>query len=222
MSEIIASGLKKSYKTGNTVLAVLKGIDFRLPENSFITLMGPSGSGKSSLMHILSGIDRADEGSLSILGTEISQMSEKEISIYRRNHIAIIFQFFNLLPYLNAIENVSLPLYLNGMGKKQAHELAAQALEMVDLKERFLHKPSELSGGEQQRVAIARAIAPKPKLILADEPTGNLDSENSEKIMSLLLDLKKREKFTIFMVTHDPQIGNSGEIRLKMKDGKLV
>lgn len=222
MSEILAKGIKKSYSTGDSVLPVLQGVDFQIPKESFVTLMGPSGSGKSSLMHILAGIDRADSGSISVFGTEISQMNEKEITIYRKKTISIIFQFFNLLPYLNAIENVSLPLYLNGIGKREAHKEATRALELVGLEKRLYHKPSELSGGEQQRVAIARAIAPRPKLILADEPTGNLDSENSEKIIELLTNLKKVEKFTIFMVTHDPGIGGRGEIQFKMKDGKLL
>jgi putative ABC transport system ATP-binding protein/lipoprotein-releasing system ATP-binding protein len=218
---ILVENLQKQYKTGTHVVYALRNLSFSLPAGKFITLMGPSGSGKSTLMHILAGIDRADSGKIHVLGEDISKLNEKEITNYRRYTVGIIFQFFNLLPYLDAIENVSLPLYLSGMGKKEAHQKAKLALESVELKERTQHKPSELSGGEQQRVAIARAIVANPKFLLADEPTGNLDTENSKKIMELLLKLQSSLKFTFLMVTHDPNIGKLGEIQLKMKDGSL-
>lgn len=218
---ILVENLKKEYQTGAYTVSALNGISFELPAGRFITLMGPSGSGKSTLMHILAGIDRSDSGLVKVFGQELSTLDEKGITEYRRNTIGIIFQFFNLLPYLDATENVSLPLYLSGMGKKQAHERARIALESVELKERMTHKPNELSGGEQQRVAIARAIVSRPKFLLADEPTGNLDTRNSEKIMELLLKLQSSLQLTFLMVTHDSGIGKMGEIQLKMKDGIL-
>jgi ABC-type lipoprotein export system ATPase subunit len=183
--------------------------------------MGPSGSGKSTLMHILAGIDRPDSGKVFVFENTLHNMNEKNITAYRRKTIGIIFQFFNLLPYLDAVENVSLPLYLGGMNKKQAHEKAKKALSSVELTHRFTHKPTELSGGEQQRVAIARAIVGEPRFILADEPTGNLDTKNSDKVMELLLKLQKQMGLTFLMVTHDLGIGKLGEIQMKMKDGGL-
>ena len=187
-----------------------------------MTLMGPSGSGKSTLMHILSGIDKPEEGSIFVGEEEVSAYSESEITEYRRSKIGIIFQFFNLMPYLSSVENVSLPLYLAGKGKKEAHELAKDSLRLVGLSERLTHKPYELSGGEQQRVAIARAITNRPEIIFADEPTGNLDTENSNRIMELLISLQKERGFTIVMVTHNAEIGAMGDVKLKMKDGKLL
>lgn len=214
--------LKKSYKLGNTNLEVLRGININLPQGKLITLMGPSGSGKSSLMHILSGIDKPDSGRVVVKGKDISQFSEKEMTLYRRNKIGIIFQFFNLMPYLTSAENVCLPLYLAGLGKREAHQKAQKALSLVGLEKRIFHKPYELSGGEQQRVAIARSIVNEPEILFADEPTGNLDTENSDHIMELLVKLQKENGFTILMVTHNADIGAKGDIKLQMKDGKLI
>lgn len=221
MSQIRIQSLHKSYGEGNSAIHVLKGLDLTIPESQFVTLMGPSGSGKSTLLHILAGIDRPDSGDIELYGYSLANMNETELTIYRRKTIGIIFQFFNLLPYLSALENVSLPLYLSGSGKRESYEKASKALESVGLKDRVSHKPSELSGGEQQRVAIARALAPEPKLILADEPTGNLDSENANSVMNLLLQLQSTNHLTLFMVTHDPEIGKLGTQRIRMKDGSL-
>jgi lipoprotein-releasing system ATP-binding protein len=221
MNEIRITNLQKIYGAGNSSLQVLKGINLVIPQNQFVTLMGASGSGKSTLLHILAGIDRPDSGDIEIFGKSLATMNETELTRYRRESIGIIFQFFHLLPYLSALENVSLPLYLSGEGKKQSHFKALEALESVGLKDRVSHKPSELSGGEQQRVAIARAIAPCPSLILADEPTGNLDSANAAATLKLLLDLQKLKKLTVFMVTHDNSIGSLGTMRIRMKDGNL-
>lgn len=221
VNDIRITNLQKIYGTGNSSIQVLKGINLVIPKNQFVTLMGASGSGKSTLLHILAGIDRPDFGDIEIFGKSLASMNEAEITRYRRESIGIIFQFFHLLPYLNALENVALPLYLSGEGKKNSHRKAMEALESVGLKDRVTHKPSELSGGEQQRVAIARAIAPSPSLILADEPTGNLDSANAEATLKLLLDLQKLKKLTVFMVTHDNSIGSLGTMRIRMKDGNL-
>lgn len=214
--------LKKSYQFGKSKIDVLKGINAELPLGKLVTLMGPSGSGKSTLMHILSGIDKPEEGSVFLGEEEISAYSEEKITQYRRSKIGIIFQFFNLMPYLSSVENVSLPLYLAGKGKKEAYVLAKESLHLVGLSNRLTHKPYELSGGEQQRVAIARAIANKPEIIFADEPTGNLDTENSNRIMELLISLQKESGFTIIMVTHNAEIGAMGDIQLKMQDGILL
>ncbi len=222
MKEIIITDLQKNYGRGNSTIKVLRGINLVIPQNQFVTLMGASGSGKSTLLHILAGIDRPDFGDVNMFGKSLASMNEDDITKYRRESIGIIFQFFHLLPYLSALENVSLPLYLSGKGKKESHFKATEALESVGLKDRVYHKPSELSGGEQQRVAIARAIAPSPSLILADEPTGNLDSENATATLKLLLDLQKSKKLTLFMVTHDSAIGNMGTMKIRIKDGNLA
>jgi lipoprotein-releasing system ATP-binding protein len=221
MGEIKLRGLEKTYGEGSSSIHVLKGITLDIPHNQFVTLMGPSGSGKSTLLHILAGIDRPDKGDVELFGHSLASMDETALTIYRRNIIGIIFQFFNLLPYLSALENVSLPLYLAGKGKKESHEKAIDALESVGLQDRINHRPSELSGGEQQRVAIARSLSNSPSLILADEPTGNLDSANAKIVLELLMKLQKEKKITIFMVTHDILIGSMGTLRIKMKDGNL-
>jgi lipoprotein-releasing system ATP-binding protein len=221
MGEIKLRGLEKTYGEGSSSIHVLKGITLDIPHNQFVTLMGPSGSGKSTLLHILAGIDRPDKGDVELFGHSLASMDETALTIYRRNIIGIIFQFFNLLPYLSALENVSLPLYLAGKGKKESHEKAIDALESVGLQDRINHRPSELSGGEQQRVAIARSLSNSPSLILADEPTGNLDSANAKIVLELLMKLQKDKKITIFMVTHDILIGSMGTLRIKMKDGNL-
>ena len=219
--EIVLKDIYKSYQLGEKSIPILKGINLSLPSQQTITLMGPSGSGKSTLMNLLSGIDRPDSGELMINGLALHSLSEKEITLFRRRKIGIIFQFFNLLNYLNCLENVSLPLYLAGWKKKQAWERSRDVLQQVGLEGRYQHRPEELSGGEQQRVAIARAIANEPELLLADEPTGNLDTKNSEKIIELLYNLQTKNKFGILLVTHNPEIAEAGDKKLKMIDGNL-
>lgn len=222
MSSLKISNLKKSYFLGKEEIPVLKSLNAEFPLNKMITIMGASGSGKSTMMHILSGVDRADSGKVVLDEIEITSLNEKEITLYRREKIGIIFQFFNLLPYLSSLENVSIPLYLSGLNKNLAHKKATESLIAVGLEHRIHHKPSELSGGEQQRIAIARAIVNDPKFIFADEPTGNLDSENSDKILTLLKKLQSEKKFSIFLVTHNPEIGKAGDIQVIMKDGNLI
>ncbi|TGK13133.1 ABC transporter ATP-binding protein [Leptospira fletcheri] len=217
---ILVRNLRKEYKTGKLITPVLNGIEVELP-NSFITLMGPSGSGKSTFLNILSGIDTADSGEVWVNGKELTSLSESELTEYRRSDTGIIFQFFHLLPYLNAVENVAMPLYIAGMGRKRAREIAEESLLKVGLAERKTHKPDELSGGEQQRVAIARALCKKPRIVLADEPTGNLDTVHAGKVLDLLLELQEKEKFSLIVVTHDREIGAKGKIKLKMRDGRI-
>ncbi|EMO80935.1 ABC transporter, ATP-binding protein [Leptospira kirschneri str. 200801774] len=221
LQRIRVSKLHKSYQIGKIKTEILKGLELDIPSPSIITLMGPSGSGKSTFLNILSGIDTPDSGEVFINGNMLHSMSEKELTKYRREKTGIIFQFFHLLPYLNALENVAVPLYISGIGKTKAHIMAEKALENVGLSDRKTHKPDELSGGEQQRVAIARALCKQPSLILADEPTGNLDTKNAENVIQLLLDLQKQNGFTLFIVTHDQWLGSLGEFRLKMEDGIL-
>ncbi|AXR60860.1 ABC transporter ATP-binding protein [Leptospira mayottensis] len=216
------SNLRKSYQSGKLQTEVLKGLELDIPSSSVITLMGPSGSGKSTFLNILSGIDKPDSGEVFVNGKSLHLMNEKELTKYRREETGIVFQFFHLLPYLNALENVAVPLYISGIGKMQARNTAEEALEKVGLSSRKFHKPDELSGGEQQRVAIARALCKQPSLILADEPTGNLDTKNAENVIQLLIDLQRQYGFTLFIVTHDQKLGSLGEFRLKMMDGILV
>ncbi|MBW0435533.1 ABC transporter ATP-binding protein [Leptospira yasudae] len=222
LKRIKIANLRKSYQSGKLKTEVLKGLELDIPSSSVITLMGPSGSGKSTFLNILSGIDTPDQGEVIVNGKSLHSMNERELTRYRREDTGIIFQFFHLLPYLNALENVAVPLYISGIGKVQARKTAEEALAKVGLTDRKLHKPDELSGGEQQRVAIARAVCKNPSLILADEPTGNLDTKNAENVIRLLVDLQKQNGFTLFIVTHDQKLGSLGEYRLKMADGILT
>lgn len=214
--------LEKNYRIGNSSVTALKNINLEVSNSQFVTLMGPSGSGKSSLLNILASIDKPDNGLVEVFDYNLNNLSQKELDKYRRSTVGIIFQFFNLLPYLSALENVSLPLYLSGISTNQAHLRASESLEMVGLKDRMQHKPTELSGGEQQRVAIARSIVHNPKLLLADEPTGNLDTDTSHKIMEILLKLRKEKSFTLWIVTHNPEIGRLGDLQIHLKDGKML
>lgn len=213
--------VNKSFYQDEIVFPILNDISFEIPEKKLITLMGPSGSGKSTLLNILSAIESADSGKVEVFGNQLSQSTEEELTNYRRKTIGIVFQFFHLFPYLSAIDNVALPLYLSGISKSIATTKAKEALSLVDLGHRKEFTPKEMSGGEKQRVSIARAIVHQPKLILADEPTGNLDSNSSEMIMKLFASCVKDLGISVFLVTHNEQIGLSGDINLHMLDGKI-
>ena len=208
------------YQTSNDTIKVLKNINLETKKNESISIVGESGSGKTSLIMLAGGLEKITSGKIFFENQEISKMSEDEVSKIRRKNIGIVFQSFYLIPNYTAVENVALTLELNNL--KNPNEQAKELLDRFGLKNRFNNLPSQLSGGEQQRVAIARAIAMKPKLILADEPTGNLDSENSQMIADILFKYIKEEKSSLIMVTHDPKLANKAKRKIKIKDGKIV
>ena len=208
------------YQTGNDTIKVLKNVNLETKKNESISIMGESGSGKTSLIMLAGGLEKATSGKIFFEDQEISKMSEDEIARVRRKNIGIVFQTFYLIPNYTAVENVALTLELNNL--KNPYDRAKELLDRFGLKNRFNNLPSQLSGGEQQRVAIARAIAMKPKLILADEPTGNLDSENSQMIADILFKYIKEEKSSLIMVTHDSKLANKAKRKIKIKDGKIV
>jgi len=208
------------YQTGNDIIKVLKNINLETKKNESISIVGESGSGKTSLIMLAGGLEKATSGKIFFGEQEISKMSEDEVSRVRRKNIGIVFQSFYLIPNYTAVENVALTLELNNL--KNPYDRAKELLDRFGLKNRFNNLPSQLSGGEQQRVAIARAIAMKPKLILADEPTGNLDSENSQMIADILFKYIKEEKSSLIVVTHDPKLANKAKRKIKIKDGKIV
>ena len=208
------------YQTGNDIIKVLKNINLETKKNESISIVGESGSGKTSLIMLAGGLEKATSGKIFFEEQEISKMSEDEASRVRRKNIGIVFQSFYLIPNYTAVENVALTLELNNL--KNPYDRAKELLDRFGLKNRFNNLPSQLSGGEQQRVAIARAIAMKPKLILADEPTGNLDSENSQMIADILFKYIKEEKSSLILVTHDPKLANKAKRKIKIEDGKIV
>lgn len=210
--------LRKSYFMGRQELEVLKGISLDIQKNEYVALMGPSGSGKSTLMNILGCLDSPSSGSYILNGQDVSLMKDNDLADVRNREIGFVFQQFNLLPRLTALENVALPLIYAGMGKRQRNEKAMQVLEMVNLTDRSHHKPNELSGGQCQRVAIARALVNNPSMILADEPTGNLDSKTSHEIMEIFDDLHNRGN-TIVIVTHEEDIAHFARRIVRLRDG---
>jgi putative ABC transport system ATP-binding protein len=214
--------VSKTYGRGSAMVRALNEVSLEVAKGESLAVMGPSGSGKSTLLHLLAGLDAPSSGEIYLDGAPISRMSDDEITVFRRRNIGFVFQFFNLLPTLSAEENVALPLLLDGQGMKSARPKAARMLELVGLGHRRLHRPDELSGGEAQRVAIARALAFEPALLIADEPTGNLDSRSGEEVLSLIRDLAQRYRLTVVMVTHDRRAAAySGRI-VMLKDGELA
>lgn len=210
--------LRKSYYLGKQELPVLKGIDLDIQKNEFVALMGPSGSGKSTLMNILGCLDTLSDGKYVLNGNDVSQMNDNELAEIRNQEIGFVFQQFNLLPRLSALENVALPLIYAGVSKKERTERALEMLEKVNLADRSHHKPNELSGGQIQRVAIARALVNNPSIILADEPTGNLDSKTSVEIMGLITDIHKLGN-TVVLVTHEEDIAHYAKRVVRLRDG---
>jgi putative ABC transport system ATP-binding protein len=218
---VIAQQVYKSYSRGTRQVQVLHGIDLEIAEGEFVALMGPSGSGKTTLLNIIAGLDRADSGRLVVAGVAISGLGETELARWRALHVGFIFQFYNLLPVLSALENVELPLQLRSLSRKERKEHAITALELVGLAGRLRHRPGELSGGEQQRVAIARAIVTDPSLIVADEPTGDLDKKSAREVLSLLEQLNGQFGKSIIMVTHDPKAAESAGRMCHLEKGVL-
>jgi len=214
--------LKKTYGAGELRVEALRGIDLKVEPGEFLAIMGPSGSGKSTLLHMLGGVDRATSGQMLLEGADLSAMSDDQRTILRRERIGFVFQSFNLLPTLSAEENVALPLELGGMPTSQAQDRAAVVLERVGMLRRRRHLPSMLSGGEQQRVAIARALAIEPALLLADEPTGNLDTANGRQVTTLLGQLVDEQRQTIVMVTHDPSVAEQADRLICLHDGLIA
>ena len=218
---ITVDNINKTYKNGSLELQVLKNISFKVDKGEFLAIMGSSGSGKSTIMNILGCLDNQYEGRYILDGIDISKSTENELSEIRNKKIGFIFQSFNLLPRLTALENVELPLVYSSIPKEERHKRANELLEMVGLKDRTHHRPNELSGGQRQRVAIARALVNNPSIILADEPTGNLDSKSEGEIIEILQKLNKMGK-TIVIVTHEPSIGEIAERKIIFKDGEII
>jgi len=218
---ITVDNINKTYKNGSLELQVLKNISFKVDKGEFLAIMGSSGSGKSTMMNILGCLDNQYEGRYILDGIDISKSTENELSEIRNKKIGFIFQSFNLLPRLTALENVELPLVYSSIPKEERHKRANELLEMVGLKDRTHHRPNELSGGQRQRVAIARALVNDPSIILADEPTGNLDSKSEAEIIEILQNLNKMGK-TIVIVTHEPNIGEIAQRKIVFKDGEII
>ena len=213
--------LSKAYRRGDQVIPVLTDITFDIAAGEFLALIGPSGSGKSTLLNCLAGIDNVDSGSIVVAGTDIATMTESELATWRSRHVGFIFQFYNLIPVLSALENVELPLLLTTLSAGQRREHALAALSAVGLSDRTDHKPSQLSGGQQQRVAIARAIVTDPDIIVADEPTGDLDRQSAADIMALLGRLNGELGKTIVMVTHDQRAAEAAHLVRELNKGEL-
>ena len=214
-------GISKSYRRGGQVLPVLTGISFDIARGEFLSLMGPSGSGKSTLLNLIAGIDKPDAGELLVDGADIVVLGESELADWRASHVGFIFQFYNLMPVLTALENVELPLTLTHLTRRERREHAQTALELVGLSDRMSHYPSELSGGQQQRVAVARAFITDPALIVADEPTGDLDRHSAEDILELMRRLAGDMGKTIIMVTHDRKAAESADAIMHLEKGEL-
>ncbi|MGD9982438.1 MAG: ABC transporter ATP-binding protein [Hyphomonadaceae bacterium] len=221
MALIEARDLTKFYQMGDETVHALDGVSFSIPARDYCAIVGPSGSGKSTLMNILGGLDTPTAGRITITGNDIGAMNDEDLAVFRNQTIGFVFQSFNLLPRLTALENVELPMIYAGVLPKQRHERAAELLERVGLRERMGHMPTQLSGGQQQRVAIARALAGKPALVLADEPTGALDTHTGVEILNLFTQLN-RDGATIVIVTHDHEVAAATRRTIEMRDGRIV
>jgi putative ABC transport system ATP-binding protein len=222
MSLIQTENLTKIYGSGEAAVTALDHVNFQVKQGEFVAVMGPSGCGKSTLLHLIGGLDRPSKGSVSIDGTPIANMKDDDLTRLRRRKMGFIFQFFNLIPVLNALENASLPVTLDGIKPVDAKKRAGTWLERFGLGDRLLSRPDQLSGGQQQRVAVARALVAEPALILADEPTGNLDTRSGDEIAGLLRQVTKEYGRTVVMVTHDPRIAAYADRIVFLKDGHVV
>jgi len=219
---VSVSQVRKIYQRDSQEIVVLDGIDLEVPEGEFVALMGPSGSGKTTLLNLIAGIDRPTSGQVVVAGTEVGRLSESALAAWRSHNVGFIFQFYNLIPVLDATENVELPLLLTSLSKRERRERALTALKVVNLADRAHHYPRQLSGGQEQRVAIARAFVTDPKVLVADEPTGDLDAKSAQEILELLETLNKEFKKTIVMVTHDPRAAQKAHVQYHLEKGELT
>lgn len=222
MPVLNTNNLRKEYRMGDHLVLALDGVDFKVEKGEFIAIMGPSGSGKSTLLHLLGGLDSPSEGEVNLAGQALSQLTEYQATLARRHNVGFVFQFFNLLPTLTAEENILLPLIIDGRNPKKYEEWLGELLSLVGLLDRKSHKPDQLSGGEQQRVAIARALITKPAILLADEPTGNLDSKTGTAIMELIRKTSLELDQTVILVTHDPKAATYAQKVIFLRDGKII
>jgi ABC-type antimicrobial peptide transport system, ATPase component len=213
--------LSKVYSQGEIQVTALNNISLDIARGEFLTLMGPSGSGKSTLLHIIAGIDRPTSGECRVQGVNVTQLNESELADWRNQNVGFVFQTFNLIPVLTAFENVELPLLLTKLSRKQRQQLVSTALEIVGLADRSHHLPRQLSGGQEQRVAIARALVTDPSLVVADEPTGNLDSHSAQEVLTVLQSLSRTANKTVIMVTHDPKAAAYGSRSIHLEKGEL-
>jgi putative ABC transport system ATP-binding protein len=214
--------VQKVYHTGTVSVTALRGVDLSVQRGEMVAVMGPSGCGKTTLLNCLSGLDTPDEGQIAIEGVSLSGMSDRERTAYRARRMGFVFQFYNLLPVLSAVENVELPLLVSGVRLGEARKRALESLAQVGLAQRANHRPAELSGGERQRTTIARALVNRPALVWADEPTGDLDSETASEIMDVLVDLNREQRLTFILVTHDRGVGARCSRIVRMRDGQVV
>jgi putative ABC transport system ATP-binding protein len=222
MAMVDVRKVRKVYRRDSQEITVLDGIDLQVPDGEFVALMGPSGSGKTTLLNLIAGIDRPTSGEVVVAGTDVAQLSESALAQWRSHNVGFIFQFYNLIPVLSATENVELPLLLTRLSKKERRERALTALKVVGLADRAHHYPRQLSGGQEQRVAIARAIVTDPKVLVADEPTGDLDAKSAHEILDLMGSLNKDFKKTIVMVTHDPRAAERAHVQRHLEKGVLT
>ncbi len=219
---IAVQGVSHVYRVGRGQVRAIDGIDLTIADGSVACLLGPSGSGKSTLLHLLGGVERCQAGAIAVDSWSLSRLTEAELARYRREYVGFVFQAFHLLATLTAVENVEIPLVLAGVAPDDRRRRAMAMLERVGLADRVDHRPDQLSGGEQQRVAVARALVHGPRLVLADEPTGNLDSETGARIIALLIDLQRERGCTVVIATHNDALADRADTRLRLRDGRLV
>jgi putative ABC transport system ATP-binding protein len=222
MPVLETSGLHKKYSMGEQLVNALDGVNFVVEQGEFIAIMGPSGSGKSTLLHLIGGLDLPSDGEVTLAGQRLSLLKDKEITLLRRRNVGFVFQFFNLLPTLTAEENILLPVLIDGKNVRQYQERLSALLDLIGLKDRRGHKPEQLSGGEQQRVALARALITEPTILLADEPTGNLDSKTGIAIMELLRRSRDQLGQTVIVVSHDPRAASYADRVVFLRDGRVA